>query len=364
MDGPSQLDQERRTAAEFRDTPMDSGSQALSEALRSSFVVVKIVMVILVIVFLGSGVFTVGPNERAIKLFLGKPVEEGEKALLGPGLHASAPYPIGEYQKVSITGIQRVTSRAGWYAVTPEQELAGTEPPAGTTLNPATDGYALTADGNIVHSRATLTYRINEPIRYLFNYADASNAVLNALDDAVLYTAAHFKVDDILTRDVAGYAEAVKRRVTELVERQNLGIVVEQCVPQSVPPRQLKEAFNGVLRAEVGRGKTLDEAKSSANQTLSRASADAAARINKAEVDRALYVNDITSRANQFEQLLPKYRQNPKLFVEQRYNETVGRVLTNLQDKIMVPESTAGNGKEVRYLFNRELSVPKPPQTP
>jgi membrane protease subunit HflK len=344
--------------------PMDSGSQALSEALRSSFFVVKIVMVGLVIVFLGSGFFTVGPNERAIILRLGKPVGEREQALLGPGPHIACPYPIGEYRKVSITGSQRVTSRAGWYAVTPEQELAGTESPAAGTLNPAVDGYALTADGNIVHTRATLTYKINDPIRYVFNFVDASNAVLNALDDAVLYTAAHFKVDDILTRDVAGYAEAVKRRVTEVVEKQNLGIRIDQCLPLSIAPRQLKEAFNSVLRAELGRNKTLDEAKSSANQTMSKASADAAARVNKAEVDRALYVNDVTSRANQFQQLLPKYRANPKLFVQQRYTETIGRVFTNVQDKIMVPESTAGNGKEVRYLFNRELPVPKSQERP
>src|SRR5215475_7277082 len=130
--------------------PMDSGSQALSEALKSSFFVVRIVMVFLVGFFLVSGFFIVGPNERAIKLRLGKPVGEGENALLGPGLHASWPYPIGDKKIVSITGIQRVTSRAGWYAVTPEQEHAGTEPAAGATLNPAVDGYALTADGNIV----------------------------------------------------------------------------------------------------------------------------------------------------------------------------------------------------------------------
>jgi membrane protease subunit HflK len=355
----SQLEERELTP----ERPMDSGSQALSEALKSSFFVVKIVMVLLVFVFLGSGLFTVGPTERAIKLFLGRPVGQGEQALLGPGLHFSLPYPIGHYQKVSITGIQQVTSRAGWYAVTPEQELAGTEPLAGGTLNPAVDGYALTADGNIVHTRATLTYKINDPIRFVFNFVNASNAVLNALDDAVLYTAAHFKVDDILTRDVAGYGEAVRKRVEEVVKRQDLGIQIEQCIPKSVPPRQLKDAFNSVLKAELGRNKTLDEAKSSANQTLSKASADAAARVNKAEVDRALYVNDITSRAKQFEQLLPKYRENPTLFVQQRYTETIGRIFTNVQDKIMVPESTGSNGKELRYILNRELQVPKAPET-
>ena len=46
------------------DTPIDAGSQALSEALRSSFGIVKFVMVLLVALFLGSGFFTVGPNHH------------------------------------------------------------------------------------------------------------------------------------------------------------------------------------------------------------------------------------------------------------------------------------------------------------
>src|SRR2546427_8762690 len=105
------------------ETPMDAGSQALSEALRSSFTIVRFVMVLLVLAFLGSGIFKVGPDERAIKLHLGKPVGEGEKALLGPGLHWSLPYPIQEYVKVSITGIKKVTSTVGWYNTTPAMEL-------------------------------------------------------------------------------------------------------------------------------------------------------------------------------------------------------------------------------------------------
>src|SRR5690349_16081084 len=100
-------------------TPVDAGSQALSEALRSSFAIVKFLMIMLVLVFLGSGFFIVGPQERAIILRFGKPVAQGEKALLGPGLHYSLPYPIDEVHKVSITGIQQAQSSIGWYATTP-----------------------------------------------------------------------------------------------------------------------------------------------------------------------------------------------------------------------------------------------------
>src|SRR5215831_4344437 len=103
------------------DRPVDTGSEALTEALRSSFWIVKVVMVLLVIVFLGSGFFTVEPQEQAMIIRLGRPVGEGQKALLGPGLHWSFPYPIDEYVKVPISAIQRVSSTVGWYATTPEQ---------------------------------------------------------------------------------------------------------------------------------------------------------------------------------------------------------------------------------------------------
>ena len=62
----------------------DAGAQALSEALQSSFKIVKFLMVALVIAFFASGFFTVKPNEVAIKLRFGRPVGLGSEQLLAP----------------------------------------------------------------------------------------------------------------------------------------------------------------------------------------------------------------------------------------------------------------------------------------
>ena len=340
------------------DTPVDVGSQALSEALRSSFAIIRFLMILLVVIFFASGFFTVGPAQRAIILRFGKPVGDGEKALLGPGkLHWSLPYPIDECVKVNITGIQTVESKAGWYAQTPEERLSGVETPvmAGSPLNPAVDGYALTADNNVIHTRATLTYRINEPIRYVFNFVNASNAVQNALDDALLWSASQFKVDDVLTRDVAGYQESVRRRAVQLIGKQELGITVEQCAVQSIRPRQLKDAFDRVTTAEQERGKVLNDARRYENQVTNRASADAQSLINLAQTERSQMVKDMAAQAERFQDILPQYQRQPSLFVQQRLSETLGRVLTNVQDKIFVAESKDGKPRELRLLFNREL---------
>ena len=345
------------------ETPVDAGSQALAEALRSSFTIVKVVMVLLVLVFLASGLFTVGPEQRAIILRFGKAQGEGEKALLLPGLHWSFPYPIDEHIKVSIGGLQQASSTVGWYAVTPEQMLAGIEPPTGGTLNPIADGYVMTADDNIIHSRATLTYRITDPIRYVFSFLNASNTVQSLLDNALVHAAASFKVDDVLTRDVAGFQDEVRRRAMQLVDAQELGITIEQCAVQSVPPRQLKDAFASVLKAEVMRSKVLNEARSNENQGTNKAGADAESLINLAQSDRARLVSDVAAQAQRFEEILPQYQRHPGLFEQQRLTETLGRVLTNVQDKIFLAESSNGKAKQLRLLLNRELPKPKAEET-
>ena len=338
------------------ETPVDAGSRALSEALRSSFGVVKFVMLVLVLVFLGSGVFKVGPGERAIKLRMGRVVGQGQQALLTEGLHWSLPYPFEEYERVSVTGSKKVSSTTGWYAVTAEQALAGIEPQAGPTLNPTVDGYVLTGDNNIIHVRATLTYHVSDPVRYIFSFVNASNAVQSALDDALLYAASRFKVDDILVRDVFGFQDAVNRRVAELVGKRELGITLEQCVvDRTAPPRQLKLAFQSVLDADLNSRTLMDQARTFENERTNRASADAAKRIYLAQSERAGLVAAIKGWADEFQKVLPKYRENPDLFTQKLLTETLATVFTNVQDKIFVPESHDGNSRELRLQLNREL---------
>ena len=91
-------------------------------------------------------------------------------------------------------------------------EAVGSEPPPEPALNPSRDGYALTADGNIIHVRGTMLYRISEPgLRYTFNFLNASNIAQNIFNNALLYASAHYRVDDILTRDVAGFRDQYGR---------------------------------------------------------------------------------------------------------------------------------------------------------
>jgi modulator of FtsH protease HflK len=340
-------------------TADDAGSQALAEALGSSFAIVKIVMVLMVVAFFCSGFFTVGPQEKAVILRFGKPAGEGQKALLTSGLHWSLPYPIDEVVRIPITEIQKVSSNNGWYFTTPEAELSGEEMLAGASLNPAVDGYVITADRNIIHTRATLYYHIDDPIRFVFDFTNAPATIQNALDNALLFTAARFNVDDILTRDVAGFREAVQQQVTELVEKEQVGVSIDSCEVQSIPPRQLQSVFAQVTTSRENRNKLLNDAHSYENQVLNQSSAQATSITNAAAAERVRYVESITADAKRFGDLLPQYQLNPSLFVQQTFVQTMEHVFTNVQDKIYLPQRADGKPRELRLMLNREPPEPK-----
>jgi membrane protease subunit HflK len=335
--------------------PDDSGSRALSDALSSSFFIVKILMGILIVGFFMSGMFTVGPQERAVILRFGKPVGEGERALLGPGFHWAFPAPIDEKVFIPFTQVQVANSTVGWYHTTPEQEAARNEPPPRGTLNPALDSYVLTADANIIHVRAALRYRITDPLQFIFALRDAPGFVTNALNNALFFAAAQFTVDDALTRNVTAFNERVAARVAQLAEQQKLGITVEQVSLTSViPPRQLADKFRAVLEASVRRDKAMNEAKSYANEAGSRAKGESATRVEIARSDRARLVEAVAAEAKRFSDVLPQYRENPELFVRLRQAEIVQRVLTNAQERIFLPSRADGKSRELRLQLSRE----------
>lgn len=339
----------------------ESGSRALSEALRSSFVIVKVLMVGLVVLFFFSGIFTVPSGERAIVLRFGKPIGVGDQQLLGPGLHWSFPSPIDEVVRIPIGEVQSVRSTAGWYQVTREEEASGQEGMPGYTLNPAVDGYTLTSDGNIVHIRATLRYRITEPLKYVLGFVNASNVVRNALDNSLFYASSFFNVTQATRENRLGVRDTILQRVRDLTQNHDLGISIESCeVENIIPPRQLKQIFEQVTAAEVERRQAQDTAHAYAGRILSTAQGEASAIVDGGRSGATRLIQEVAAEANYFTNQLARYEENPPFFRRRLHAEVMGRVLTNVSTVFAMPE-----GAQTRTLLNPppRRRAPEPPPT-
>jgi membrane protease subunit HflK len=272
-------------------------------------------MVILIILFLFSGIRTVGPGERAIVLRFGKISGVGEARLLGPGLKLLLPYPIHEIVRIPVEKKVNLAINSFWYYQKPGEEMgdaANQKSYAGPTLNPLTDGYCLVrgekqegtaavsegSDYNILHCKWVLTYQIADAERFYKhcyvrddhlsagqNYSDIIEQNINPLlesvfSDAVVATMVNYTIEEAMFEKVASVTDRVKERLQNKLNALDSGIkVVSVQIRDITWPRQVGEAFQASLTATQNKQKTISEAKLNAEKILNETGGPAAGEL-------------------------------------------------------------------------------------
>jgi membrane protease subunit HflK len=284
---------------------------------------------------------------------MGRVVGQGEGVLIQPGAHFAFPRPIDEVTNIPFSSSQRADSTVGWYQTAAERAANAPEPPVAASLDPAsTASYMLTADTNIIHVAAFVTYRITQPIPFYFNFADAASFITNDLNNALLFAASRFTVDDILSGQPAAFRDAVEARMRALAEQQGLGITVDRVDPQSSPPRLLLNDFSRVVQASAEHDTTLSQADSYRNKTLGGARSEKESRIRIAQADKARAVGLIGAEATNFSRLLDDYNRNPALVTSLLQAETFKSVWANAQSTIVMPDA---GGAQFRFHLGEPL---------
>ncbi len=392
----------------------DLAGEFLAKALKHSFIILKIIMVILVVLFITSGIFQIGPDENALVLRFGKiqefRSETGEYVkALGPGLHWNWPEPVTEIIKIPVGRKQTVAIDSFWYFETEAEKLGTVQGRPGPTLDRKRDGYCLTrgegiagqagADYGIVHGKWQLTYRINNIEKFYTNIyyetpgpgedfldvaSESVNPLLKAIaSDAIVRTMVKYTIDQ-----ATGNEESIKNNITRLIEeklrRLDSGIVVDEFSASRITwPRQVAAAFDDPTLAGQKKDQDITDARSYADKILSAAGGAQAAEILKAlkqpdlsEEDsrrclsqlsgtsreiiakalayRTTVVEAAKANADYFKKLLPEYRQRPKLVVQRIYQDAVEQIFDNATETIIVQSSAGGKRKEFRILINSD----------
>jgi membrane protease subunit HflK len=397
------------------DDKLDLSFQYLSNALRLSFIALKLIMIALIFLFLASGFTTIEPDEEAIVLRLGKIRGVGEERLLGPGLHWVLPYPIDEIVKIPVEKKVTLAIDSFWYYQTQRDLISPTkrQVPPTEPLYPTRDGYCITrsekqsadisgltrSDYNIVHSKWQLTYQIVEPESFFKNvyveevkpgqdYFDVITKSINPLlkavfDDAVVTAMVHYSIDEALSSQDR-IPNHVKRLMQQKLEQQiESGIKVEQVrLIDMKPPRQVDRAFQNFVAASQKKEGDISKARTYAGNTLNKAagpvarklfaalhdetisekekellwsqvSGDARAKIARARAYATKIIEDAEADAEYLKKILPEYRKWPDLVIHKIHRDAVVHVLENAKKVVIQP--TEGDGdREIRIMVGSE----------
>jgi membrane protease subunit HflK len=310
-------------------------AHAILAALRSSIRILRWGMLVLVLIYLCSGITVVGPNERGLVLRFGRALPKSAP----PGLLLAFPAPIDEIVMLPAKSVQEVVLDA-W---TPNDDSWR------DSLHPARDPYTITGDVNIIRARFSVRFQVADPIAYEFGASEREK-----LRDAVFYQSAcrvlaGMSVDDVLTtrRDFIGQ-ESMRLAQGEL-DRLGLGVQLLAFETREInPPAPVLPAFQDVVSAKVEAKTLVEPARSRHASLIPEANAEA----YRIEQEAQSYGQGLIAKAqgevSAFLALLKEYRVNPGTVHTRLYAEMIEKVLPKLRVTTVVPSDRG----EVRVLVS------------
>jgi membrane protease subunit HflK len=393
--------------------PQDAAGQSLTTALRTSFRILKIIMLILIVLFLASGIFKVQQDEQALVLIFGKVQGLGDTRVLKPGLRFTWPEPFSEIVRMPVKKVQTLNVDSFWYYETDQEKLGQKNPPP-ATLDPVKDGYCLTRndslvgmegmDYNIVHSRWSITYSIDRPELFFENiyyrqpkpgedFLDAAAETVNPMlesfvSNAIVGTMVEYNIDDAVTSKT-DISEDVKRQLQKKLDSIGSGIQIDAVrADRIVWPRQVNDAFEASIQASQ-QGKTAitdahafkekmltDTAGPDAENLLEKLKQSGLTQLQKEELVARMkgqvqgliagaraykmtVVEEAKANADYLQKLLPEYKKRPELVLQRLYQDAMEQIMAAAEEKIMLQPGASAGPKEIRVQINRDPKAQK-----
>jgi len=291
-------------------------------------------ILILLLLWLATGVYTVDPDEQALVRRFGAVTD-----IAGPGLHWHLPAPIAKHDIVKVTQVQRM-------------EVGFRSLPSGITTTNPVEALMITGDENIVDVEMVVLYRISSIRNFVLNVRDPGEldrGIGDRPDGRTLKDVAEVSlrgvigqrpIDDVLTAERGIIEQEVKDNMVSLLSMYKTGILVEQVQLQTVrAPDQVQAAFDDVVSAKEDKERLDNEAQAYAADIVPRARGNAERVLNEALAFEAQRVNEAQGRAAEFLAILEEYSKAPNITRERLYLEAMERILPNIRKFVLDGES-------------------------
>jgi membrane protease subunit HflK len=215
-------------------------------------------LILVAAAYLATGIYQVGPEERAVVRRFGKVV-----AHPGPGLGVGLPWGIDRVDRVPVRTVRQL--RVGY---NPDAVVEGGTPP----------GQLLTGDQNLVNVQLVVDYAIGEADDDLDNFVlhrEQVDATLLRLAEATSAEwAAGRTIDQVLLTGNVMLPAWVMDRLIERLPDLRLGVRVQRVsVAILAPPDEVRSAFEAVNQAQTAIRTRETQAKQERDQRLSQSAA-------------------------------------------------------------------------------------------
>ncbi len=305
-----------------------------------------VALLIVVIVWLATGIYFVGPSEQGIVLRFGKYVER-----TSPGPNYHLPWPIETAYTLEVTRQRQIN--IGY------RTAADTEDGSSQDDLPA-EADMLTGDENIIDVNFTVGWMIKDAGDYLFNVEDPESTIKAVAESAMREVVGRSQFQNILTQDRETIQLEVKELMQKTLDSYGTGVVVTNVNMQKAdPPGEVIDAYRDVQAARADQERMRNEAEAYANNVIPKARGAAARIVQDAEAYRQQVIAEASGQSRRFLSILAQYRSAPDITRRRIYLETMTGVLQTM-NKVIVDDSAKG---VVPYFQLPSMLNARPPQT-
>lgn len=286
----------------------------------------RILLIVLSVIALWTSYYTVPAESEGVVLRFGKYILK-----VPPGLHFKLPFGIDEVIKVPTQRQLKLE-----FGLT----TAGYTNPDQVGKEPLKEKSMVTGDLNSALVEWVVQYRITEPETYLFDVRQPGQTLRDLSESVMREIIGDRTVDEIITIGRQEIEETALNRMRELSKRYHLGVSVNQVQLKNVdPPQPVQPSFNEVNRAQQDRENAINLANGEYNKAVPRARGEADQKIRAAEGYRFKRINEAQGDATAFSAVLEQYVKAPEVTRTRLYLETLGEVLPQAKQNIIVDES-------------------------
>jgi modulator of FtsH protease HflK len=278
-----------------------------------------IICVVVVGIWLASGIFQIKSAERGVILRFGK----FAPPLRYEGAGWRWPWPIEQLIKVNVASVQSNEYKS----------------------------RVLTSDVNLVDLRFAVQYQLTDPTKALFRVKDPEVTLSEVSEMAIREVVGRSELDDVL---VGKTRPEITRRTKELIQHTldsyNTGITVTTVnltdvqVPEAVIPSQ-RDANKALADQE----RFIKESQAYANKIIPVAQGIAARMQQDAEAYKSQVTAIAQGQGSLFSQLEEAYSQAPEVTRRRLYMDTIENLLTHAH-KVLIDSKSGGAGGNIFYL--------------
>ena len=308
----------------------NNGSSSGKKLPMNTSKIIGIVIVVLIFIWALNGFYTINQSQRGVITRFGQVQPE----IIQPGLNWRIPL-VDKVYPVDTQG----------------------------TKNFNVKGFIVTTGENLVFVEMNVQYRINNPLKYLFNVTNVEDSLRQAADSALRTAVGSSNIDAIISDGRSVLESSTKDELVNVITHYDMGInIVDLNFQVARPPDEVQDAYDDAIRAQGDSEREIKKAEADKVQIVQQAEGRSARILADANAYKVRIELEAAGDVARFEKILPQYKAAPEITKERLYIETMERVLTKTNKVIVNDKSGNIMVLPLEKLFqNKRITNSNPP---